>query len=137
MVKSTKKNNTKKEKETKKAERPIATWWWVRKNNSVPEIALYGDFDEGKGFKLMLEDSKLYQESDFIAVYGQAINPAVFEIYDKIKNRNYSSNLLTEDEMLIMRLYQCKRCVVEGCGPGHSWQCFKENMKKRGRKSIS
>lgn len=113
----------------KKTERPNASWWWVRKDKYAPEVALYGDFKEGKGFKLMLEDDKLYQESDFVAIYGQAINPAIFEIYEKIKDSDYNPKLLTNEEMLVMRLYQCKHCVVEGCGHGHSWKCFKNGMK--------
>lgn len=118
-----------KENTNKKAERPNGSWWWVRRSQYVPEIALYGNFKEGSGFKLVLEDDKLYQESDFVAIYGQAINPAIFDIYEKIKNSDYNPKLLTREEMTVMKLYQCRNCVVEGCGPGHSWQCFKNAMR--------
>lgn len=126
-----------KENTNKKTERPNESWWWVRRWECVPEIALYGNFKEGSGFKLVLEDDKLYQESDFVAIYGQAINPAIldiyekiiFDIYEKIKNSDYNPELLTRKEMTVMKLYQCRNCVVEGCGPGHSWQCFKNAMR--------
>lgn len=134
MKKSAKTENTKsakpeikKEETPKKPERRNATWWWVRKDKCVPEVALYGTFNDGKGFKLICEDDKLYQESDFVQIYGMAINPFLLEIYKKIKDKKFDPHVLNEEESLVMRLFQCKHCIVEGCGSGHSWECFKNN----------
>ena len=120
MKKSVKTENAKEEKpEIKKEETPKnperqnATWWWVRKDKCVPEVALYGTFNDGKGFKLICEDDKLYQESDFVQIYGMAINPFLLEIYKKIKDKKFDPHILNEEESLVMGLFQCKRCIVE------------------------